>query len=323
MPGTITIRDNWQRGALPVAGFYATIRAMIDQYVKKINAGLKEVMEDAKKRYHLGLISDLVFRQAQEFILRKGKRIRPLLFILSYKGYTKRKSHSDRNLFRSGASIELLHDYMLIHDDVIDASELRRSKPTLHKVFDKKIGLVNNQNIGPQLAIVTGDIIFALAIEAFLAVDEDMQRKEKALRKLVETAAYTGAGEFIDVVFGRKKINELTEKDIMLNYTLKTAKYTFECPLLMGAILAGAKESELKKLSKLGISAGQAFQIFDDLLDLFAAEKTIGKPVLTDLSESKKTWLVFKAYRNLDPKGRAVFMIIFEKKKKTLADLEV
>ena len=307
---------------MSLKNFYATIGAVIDLYIKKINASLKSLLEDANRRYRLKRISDLLFRYSKEFILRKGKRIRPLLFVLSYKGYTQRKSYSDQRLFASAASIELLHDYMLIHDDVIDKSDVRRGKPTLHKMFDQAIELPDHQKIGSQLAIVAGDIIFALAIEAFLSVDEDMERKEKALKKLVETAAYTGAGEFIDVVFGHKTIESLSEKDIMLNYTLKTAKYTFECPLLMGAILAGAKLEELKKLSKLGVCAGQAFQIFDDFLDLFATREVIGKPVLTDLTESKKTLLVFKAYNQLETKGKVRFKKILDKKDKTRSDLE-
>ena len=301
--------------------FCDSITHVIDAYVTKINAALRDLLSDANKRYSLGIISDALFRCSKDFILRKGKRIRPLLFVLSYKGYTKRISYSDRRLFTSAASIELLHDFMLIHDDVIDNSELRRGKPTLHKIFDSNIRLPDKAKIGASLAIVAGDIIFALAIESILSIDEGIEKKEKALKNLVQTAAYTGAGEFIDVVFGHRTIDQLSEHDIFLAYTLKTAKYTFECPLLMGAILAGAPDQELKKLSKLGLAAGQAFQIYDDFLDLFASEKTIGKPVLTDLAESKKTLLVFKAYKNSGPNEKKRFREIFEKNSKTLTDL--
>lgn len=296
---------------------------MIDRQLHKINASLKSLFDGASRRYELGLISDKLLECTKEFVLRKGKRIRPLLFILSYKGYTSKQAYSEKKLFTSAAAIELLHDYMLIHDDVIDDSDLRRGKPTLHKIFDQKIKLSDNAKIGPQLAIVAGDILFALAMESFLAVDEDRARKEKTLKKLIETAAYTGAGEFIDVVSGHNTIEDLSEKEIFLNYTLKTAKYTFECPLLMGAILAGVSSKELKKLSALGLSAGRAFQIYDDFLDLFATEKVIGKPVLTDLAESKKTLLVFKAFEGLKGKEKRYFKKILEKEDKTHLDLKV
>lgn len=295
---------------------------MIELLLKKIDANLKSLLEDSCRRYRLKLVSDHLFRHSKEFILRKGKRIRPLLFVLTYKGYSPKRSYCEKKLFTSAASIELLHDYMLIHDDVIDNSDIRRGRPTLHKLFDQKIRLPDNKKIGPKLAIIAGDIIFALAIEAFLSVDENMERKEEALKKLVETAAYTGAGEFIDVVSGHKPIDAITEKDIFLNYTLKTAKYTFECPLLMGAILAGVKADELLKISQLGIAAGQAFQIYDDFLDLFASRKVIGKPILTDLAESKKTLLVFNAYKKLKGRKKLQFMKILEKKGKSQSDLK-
>ncbi len=295
---------------------------MIEGYLKKINAGLEQVLESANKRYGLGLVSDKLLEFSKDFVMRPGKRIRPLLFVLAYKGYAKRNASPDKALFASAAAIELLHDYMLVHDDVIDNSSLRRGKPTLHKMFDKNVKVAGGAKIGPSLAIVAGDILFALGIEAFLSVKEDSARKERSLKKLVETAAYTGAGEFIDVVSGYKKIEDLSEKDIFLIYTLKTAKYTFECPLLMGAILAGAAEAEFRELSKLGIAAGQAFQIYDDILDVFASEEVIGKPVLSDLNESKKTLLVYKAWHALKGARKQHFRNILEGKDKSLEDLE-
>ncbi|OIO35219.1 MAG: hypothetical protein AUJ74_07190 [Candidatus Omnitrophica bacterium CG1_02_44_16] len=302
--------------------FYDNISHVINTYIKKINSALRDFLTDTNRRYSLRLISDALLLASKDFILRKGKRVRPLLFVLSYKGYTGRKSYSDKRLFTSAAAIELLHDFMLIHDDVIDNSSLRRGKPTLHKIFDRSIRLPDKALIGESLAIVAGDILFALAIESLLSINESMNRKENALRNLVQTAAYTGAGEFIDVVFGHRTIDQLSEQDIFLAYTLKTAKYTFECPLLMGAILAGTPDQELKKLSQLGLAAGQAFQIYDDFLNLFASKKTIGKPILTDLTESKKTLLVFKAYKNSGRNEKKRFRKIFEKKTKTLSDLD-
>lgn len=296
--------------------------SMIEGYLNKINAGIRRVLDDANRHYRLRQVSDHLFAFSREFVLRKGKRIRPLLFILSYKGYAAKPTRDENSLFTSAASIELLHDYMLIHDDVIDNSDLRRGKPTLHKMFNNRLRFPDRAQIGTDLAIVTGDILFALAIASFTSVKENHRRKEETLKKLAETAAYTGAGEFIDIVSGHESIEDLTEDRIFLNYTLKTARYTFECPLLMGAILAGAAKSEQKKLSGMGLAAGQAFQIYDDILDLFSSQDVIGKPVLTDLNESKKTLLVFKAYRNLRGKTRARLRRILEKNHKTLADLD-
>ncbi len=296
---------------------------MMKSYVRRINDGLKRLFRDIDRRYHLRKISPLLFDACRDFVLRPGKRIRPLLFLLAYQGYTRKRRSNDPRLFSAASAIELLHDYMLIHDDVIDGAATRRGKPTLHRVFDKKVKTLCGTTIGESLAVVAGDTIFALAIESFLAVREDPRRKEEALRHLVATAAYTGTGEFIDIIFGHARLAAIREKDVYNTYIYKTAKYTFECPLLMGATLAGAAPAQLARLSRLGLTAGQAFQIYDDFLDTFGTQELIGKPVLTDLAESKKTLLVHAAWRRLKGADKRRFQVLFEKKKKTARDLEV
>ncbi len=293
----------------------------MESYVRLINDALKRLFRDIDRRYRLRKISPLLFDACRDFVLRPGKRIRPLLFLLAYQGYAKKRRSKDPGLFAAASAIELLHDYMLIHDDVIDRAATRRGKPTLHRVFDKKVKTLHGAAIGASLAVVAGDIIFALAIESFLAVREDPRRKEEALRHLVATAAYTGTGEFIDILFGHTRLAALREKDVYNTYIYKTAKYTFECPLLMGATLAGAAPAERTKLSRLGLRAGEAFQIYDDFLDTFGTQELIGKPVLSDLAESKKTLLVHAAWRRLKGADKRRFRVLFEKKKKTGRDL--
>jgi geranylgeranyl diphosphate synthase type I len=107
---------------------------------------------------------------------------------------------------------------------------------------------------------------------------------------------YTGSGEFIELLSGTKSVRETNKKDIYKIYDLKTAYYTFSAPLMMGAILAKADKKEIDKLFKYGIYLGRAFQIKDDILDMFADEKQIGKPTLTDLKEAKKTIPIWYAY---------------------------
>ncbi len=294
----------------------------MENTVRRINNALKRLFKDIDRRYRLRKISPLLFDACRDFVLRPGKRLRPLLFLLAYQGYTGKRRSDTPGLFTAASAIELLHDYMLIHDDVIDRADTRRGKPTLHRVFDKKVKTASGAAIGGSLAVVAGDIIFALAIEAFLAVREDPRRKEEALRHFLAAAAYTGTGEFIDIISGHTRLAAIREKDISNTYIYKTAKYTFECPLLMGATLAGAALPESRKLSRLGLTAGQAFQIYDDFLDTFGTEELIGKPVLTDLAESKKTLLVYAAWRRLKGTQRRRFRTIFEKKKKTARDLE-
>ncbi len=295
---------------------------MIERIRKNIDISLASFLNTVKKEYKLHLVSPLLFESIREFTLREGKRIRPLLLILTYKGYAPRAKAISKTLYNASTCMEFLHNFMLIHDDIIDRSDLRRGRPTLHKVLAHTVKTPDPDKLGIDLGIIAGDIVYALAIDAFLAVNEPLPRKERALKYFIQTAAFTAMGEFIDTVHGVESLDRVTEEDVYLNYTLKTARYTFDCPMVTGAILAGANDSEIKKISKFGILIGQAFQVQDDIIGIFETEKNIGKSILSDLAESKKTLLVVHAYRTLRGKPREEFLNIFSKPVKTLDDLE-
>lgn len=226
-----------------------------------------------------------------------------------------------KSLFTTSACMEFLHNFMLIHDDIIDCSDLRRGKPTMHRMLQKATPTANPQKLGQDLSIIAGDIVYALAIDAFSSINEDPARKEKALKYFIKTAVLTAMGEFIDTLHGSKKVNEIKENDVFLNYTLKTAHYTIGCPLVVGALLAGAPPKDIARLVEFGLKIGQAFQIQDDLLGIFGSQKEIGKSILSDIAESKKTILVCHAYRTLSPQKRSLFLRYFNKNKKTYQDL--
>lgn len=294
---------------------------MTDAIRKRIDKSLASFMVKIKKDYKLHLVSPILYESIREFSLRKGKRIRPLLLILSYLGYNKESKKLSSSIYNASTCIELLHNFMLIHDDIIDRSHLRRGKPTMHKLLAKIVKTDNQEKLGYDLSIIAGDIIYAFAIDAFLSINESPKRKERALKYFIQTAAFTAMGEFIDTIHGVEKINKVTERDVFLNYTLKTARYTFDCPLVSGAILAGADEGDIKKLSQLGVLIGQAFQIQDDIIGIYDTQKNIGKSILSDLAESKKTLLVCHANENLSRTKRKEFLAIFNKPKKTYKDL--
>jgi geranylgeranyl diphosphate synthase type I len=294
---------------------------MIDKLRKQIDKSLERFMDKVKEEYKLHLVNPILYESIREFSLRQGKRIRPLLLILSYKGYRPKNKKIPPSLYNASTCIELLHNFMLIHDDIIDRSNLRRGKPTLHKLLSRIAKTKDQEKLGYDLAIVAGDIVYALAIDAFLSIKEDPIRKEEALKYFIQTAAFTAMGEFIDTIHGVDSIQKVKEKDVYLNYTLKTARYTFDCPLVTGAILAGADKKDIKKLSELGIMVGQAFQIQDDIIGIFDSQKNIGKSILSDLAESKKTLLVCHAYEHLKGDKRKMFLNYFMKPKKNYADL--
>ncbi len=296
---------------------------MIENVKKKIDKSLAQFMDKIKGEYKLHLVNPILYESIREFALRKGKRIRPLLLILSYKGYCPPHQKISPSLYQASTCIELLHNFMLIHDDIIDRSHLRRGKPTLHKLLGRIIRTQEQKELGYDLGIIAGDIVYALAIDAFLSIKAAPERKEKALKYFIQTAAFTAMGEFIDTLHSAQHVNRIKENDVFLNYTLKTARYTFDCPLVVGAILAGAVPSDIPKLCQLGVLVGQAFQIQDDIIGIFDSQKNIGKSILSDLAESKKTLMVCHAYQTLKGQSRKKFLARFNKSLKTYQDLIV
>lgn len=293
---------------------------MFIEIKNRIEKELSGYILGLKRSYSLNKLSPLLINYIKEFICRDGKRIRPILFVAGYLGFAKKSPPP--GLYRSALSIELLHDFMLVHDDIIDKSDTRRGKPAMHALFNKYLlkykGLKFN---GQDLTIVAGDVMYALALESFLSIKEDPLRKEAALRQLIRAALYTGSGEFIELLAGAKDIGKITKEEIYKIYDYKTAYYTFASPLAIGAILAGAKTKEVDKLIDYGMNLGRAFQIKDDILGMFSDEKEIGKSILSDLQEAKKTLLIWYAYRNAGKDDRLEMTRILNKKTVVRKDL--
>jgi len=285
----------------------------------EVDRELKAFVRDMDARYRLSSISKLLYTGIKDFVLRDGKRIRPILFIVGYLGFSGRKKSG---LYRSAVALELLHDFLLIHDDIIDKSDMRRGKPSMHVILQQGLGSRKRLKFdGKDLAIVVGDVMYALAIHAFLSIQEDPARKERALKKFVESAMHTGGGEFIELLCSKKEFSTINKRDIYKIYDLKTASYSFATPLTLGAILAGASSGQQGLLYRYGISLGRAFQIKDDIISLFDEEKKIGKPALCDLQEGKKTLLVWFAYHHSTGKVRSRINEILHKRKVTRRDL--
>jgi len=270
----------------------------------KIEAELKKYTKEFDKLYSLSQLSPLLFNNIKEFICRDGKRVRPVLFCIGYLGFAKKQA---RGIYRSALSLELLHDFMLVHDDIIDKSETRRGNLSMHALLNRQFA--KNKKLkfsGEDLTLIIGDVMYALALDAFLAVKEDAGRKEKALKKLISAALYTGSGEFIELLLGTKPMEKVTKDDIYKVYDYKTANYTFASPLTMGAILAGANPAQVEKLYRYGMCLGRAFQIQDDIIGTFGKEAQTGKSSLTDLKEAKRTLLIWYAFRKTNAKNKTL-----------------
>lgn len=291
---------------------------MLSQLKNRLDNELASYIDYADRKYNLHEISPSLLRNIKEFALRNGKRVRPIMFICGYKGFSNK---NPKNLFRSALAMELLHDFLLIHDDIIDKSNMRRGKPTMHIMLKKEIRKGKKTQItGQDLAIIIGDIIYALAIESFLSITVNPILKEKALIKFIEAACYTGCGEYLEMLMGTVDIKNITKTRIYQVYDYKTAFYTFVAPLITGAILANAPKKEINRLSEFGINLGRSFQIKDDILGVFGDENKTGKSSLTDLEENKKTLLIWHAYNQASKKDKSHLKKIMDKQKLTKKD---
>lgn len=292
---------------------------MFEQIKVRIENTLGRYINALGKTYRLDTISPLLSRMLKDYVLRPGKRVRPALFVAGYLGFVKK---AKPGIYTSCLSIELLHDFMLIHDDIIDRSDTRRGRPAMHRMLGSRFeGKKDVKFTGQDLAIVAGDILYAIAVNTFLEIREEPARKEKALKRFIDAALYTGCGEFIELIYGMTPMKDIRKEDIYKIYDYKTAYYTFACPLSIGAILGGASENDSQRLFDYGICLGRAFQIKDDILGMFGDEEKIGKSVLTDLQEAKKTLLMFYTFRNSSSGDRRIMHGILSKKTVNRSDL--
>ena len=284
----------------------------------QIERVLVTIADEIGNRYELGELLPGIYPLVKQYLLREGERVRPLLFCLCASGYTDRPLHG---LFRAAASFEVLHAFILIHDNLIDQSERRRGLPTLHLMLNELArGGGHAEETGGDIAMVIGDMLFALGIELFLSVDAGGECRDRALRDILQTAFYAGSGEILELLLGEGDIEEIKFDEINRVYDLKTALYTFSCPLMSAAHIVGAPDEDAEALRRYGLCMGRAFQIHDDLIDVTADPADSGKGSFRDIRESKKTLLLRHAYVHADREGKRFIRELLSKESKNMSD---
>ena len=260
-------------------------------------------------------------KYVKKIILAGGKRARA---IFMYYGYLGAGGKELKKIIKASVSIELVHMFLLIHDDIIDQDNKRHGVATIHKHYSgigkNFLRVKNPEHFGSSIGIVIGDTIGALGNKALYESEFEPKLIVSALHRLQNIVALTCVGGTEDLIIESKR--EASEKEIMRMYKNKTAKYTIEGPLHLGAILAGADEKILKTLSAYSIPVGIAFQIQDDILGIFGDEKKLGKPVGSDVRQGKRTILVAKDYEKADSRQKKILDNTLGKKDLTLEDLE-
>lgn len=220
-----------------------------------------------------------------EYVLAAGgKRIRPSFVLMAYNLF-----HDDVDrILPVATALETYHNYTLLHDDLMDKADMRRGRPTVHKKWDDNT------------AILSGDTMLVLAYEHLAKCDTKYLKP--ALDLFTETALEVSEGQQFDMEFETR--NDVAEEEYIEMIRLKTS-VLLACALKMGAVVAGASDADANALYSFGEKVGLAFQLQDDLLDVYGDPKVFGKAIGGDITSNKKTFMLINAFNRADAGTRA------------------
>ena len=243
---------------------------MFSEMKKEVNTFLLNYFENK------GSFNKVIYDSASYSLNIGGKRIRPLLMLLTYNMY----KENWREILEFSSAIEMIHTYSLIHDDLpcMDNDDLRRGKPTNHKVY------------GEDIAVLAGDALLNEAMNVMMKFSLNHGREALvASQKIAEAAGAEGliGGQVVDIINEGKKISE---EELRYMHMKKTGAL-IKVSIVAGAILGNASEEEIELLEKFGENLGLAFQIKDDILDVIGNTEKLGKKVLSDEENDKTNFI--------------------------------
>ncbi len=254
-----------------------------------------------------------------EFLARKGKRLRPRLFILMNSAYSEDEVGG---IYRSAIALELLHNFVLIHDDIVDNSELRRNKPSMHRRLREAFKSARGSKISAEsMAMIIGDMVYAYATGLFMSADVPGDRKIAALKYLTDAALFTAAGELRELANTYQPFEELTLESILQASQWKTAYYSFLCPMATGAVMAGAGSREVELISGFALLAGLAYQIHDDICDIDLDESELSATQFNDIRDGKQTLPIWYTINKADSRDRNRLLAIMKNGDADIGDL--
>lgn len=242
-------------------------KLLTKQIIDEINNCLIEVGEEIKTTN---------LKDSYNYLINNGgKRFRPLITSLSCAMF----SSDIFAAINQGTAVELLHNFTLVHDDIMDKSPLRRGKETIYQKWDDTT------------AILLGDLILGLSYK-LLVKNLDAITTKKVIDVFNSGLVEVCLGQGYDLEFESHYDINIAEYEMMIE---KKTSSLIKTSLLLGGIIGGANEDEIEKLSLLGSQLGKAFQLQDDLLDITGEAKHFGKKIGQDIIEGKKTYLIIKA----------------------------
>jgi len=244
-----------------------------------------------------------LLRSTTEFA---GKRLRPYMIMLIFEAYSGRDAE---DALTAAASLEFLHMAMLIHDDFMDQDTMRHGRDNVIGLYLKnysELEATRRRHEADNMAILAGDLLQARAYKLASSIEAEPEIKQEIEDLIVATVERVIGGQILDTqATFREGINSRAIGEH------KTASYTFEAPLLMGAILGGASSKQLELLRSLGKTVGIGYQIMDDLLGVFGDAEETGKSVDGDIREGKRTSLIEKFDELANETQRKRFYEIF------------
>ena len=272
--------------------------------------------KDEELTREVGAAAELTSRLS-EYVLRGGKRLRPALLYFSYLacGGAQRST-----VIPAALAVELLHTYLLIHDDIMDRATTRRGRPTAHVHFREHhiaSGWTGDaDHHGDSVAILLGDLAHCFAEELFSQAEPGREARACFATMCQEVIT----GQYLE--FTAPQRESLSEEELLQILRMKSGRYSVERPIQLGAHLAGAPVASLADLSRFGLLLGEAFQLHDDLLGMFGDKDRVGKPVGGDLVEGKHTLLVHHALENAGPDEAAKLRAALENPNLTADEIE-
>ena len=256
-----------------------------EEILKVVNQGLESLPYDRKPTS--------LYDPIRYVLSLGGKRIRPVLMLLGYNLF----KENPEDILMTALGLETYHNYTLLHDDLMDNADVRRGCPTVHKKWDANT------------AILSGDSMLVLAYQRVAQCDAKFL--PQALSLFTETALEIGEGQQFDMDFETR--NDVTEDEYIEMIRLKTS-VLLACALKMGALLAGASSQDADLLYQFGEKIGLAFQLQDDLLDVYGNPKVFGKAIGGDITSNKKTYMLINAVNRANETQRAELMRWIEAK---------
>ena len=225
-----------------------------------------------------------LYEPVQYVLSLGGKRIRPVLMLMGYNLWKDQPS----DILMPAVGLETYHNYTLLHDDLMDNADMRRGHETVHRRWDAN------------KAILSGDSMLVLSYQRMQQVPAD--KLPAVMELFTETALEIGEGQEYDMAFETR--DDVTEEEYIEMIRLKTS-VLLACALKIGALLADAPLEDAERLNRFGEQVGLAFQLQDDLLDVYGDPAVFGKAIGGDITSNKKTYMLINAVNRADSRQRA------------------